>query len=144
MDRLLEYIQNHPWLVAAAVLTAVMVLVFELQTRRRNFAAVSPQDLIRLQNQGALLLDLRTPEQYASGHIAGARRLDSAEILKAGETFRKYKEKPVVVYCDTGSTGSSAARVLAGQGFTKAFNLRNGLGSWRTENLPLTKGSEKG
>jgi len=54
--------------------------------------------------------------------------------------LKKYKEKVVVVYDDSGSLGASAARQLATQGFTKAFNLRGGLVSWRTENLPLTRG----
>ena len=62
------------------------------------------------------------------------------EILTAGETLKKYKEKPVVVYDESGSLGTSAARQLARQGFTKAVNLRGGLAAWRTENLPLSKG----
>jgi rhodanese-related sulfurtransferase len=54
--------------------------------------------------------------------------------------LKKYKEKVVVVYDDTGSLGTSAVRQLAAQGFTKAVNLRGGLAAWRTENLPLTRG----
>lgn len=139
MERLLEYAGNHPWLLAAAVLTAALVLVFELRLRRTEFAAVSPQDAIRLMNQGALVLDLRRQEAFDEGHLNGARRMDSAEILRAGETLRKYKEKPVLVYCESGSMGASAARVLASQGFTKAVNLRGGVAAWRTEGLPLAK-----
>jgi rhodanese-related sulfurtransferase len=139
MERLLEYAGNHPWLVAAAVLTAVLVLVFELRLRQTEFAAVSPQDAIRLMNQGALVLDLRREEAFNEGHLGGARRMDSAEILKAGDSLKKYKEKPVVVYCDSGSLGASAARVLSGQGFTKAVNLRGGITAWRSEGLPLSK-----
>lgn len=139
MERLLEYATNHPWLVSATVLALILVLAFELRARQNEFAAVSPQDAIRLMNQGALVLDLRRPEAYAEGHLSGARRMDSAEILKAGETLKKYKEKAVVVYCDSGSLGASAARILAGQGFTKAVNLRGGLAGWRTEGLPVSK-----
>jgi rhodanese-related sulfurtransferase len=143
MERLLEYAANHPWLVSATVLALILVLVFELRLRQNEFAAVSPQDAIRLMNQGALVLDLRRPESYAEGHLSGARRMDSAEILKAGETFKKYKEKAVVVYCDSGSIGASAARILAGQGFTKAVNLRGGIANWRTEGLPVSKDAAK-
>jgi rhodanese-related sulfurtransferase len=139
MERLIEYAGNHPWLVAAAIFTALLVIVFELRARQQDFAAISPQEAIRLMNQGALVLDLRKPEDYAAGHINGARRLDSAEILKAGETLKKHKEKPVLVYCESGSLGASAARILAGQGFTKAVNLRGGLAGWRAESLPLSK-----
>ena len=144
MERLIEYAGNHPWLVAAASFTALLVIVFELRARQQDFAAISPQDAIRLMNQGALVLDLRKPEEHAAGHINGARRMDSAEILKAGETLKKHKEKPVLVYCESGSLGASAARILSGQGFTKAVNLRGGLASWRAENLPLSKDTGPG
>ena len=95
---------------------------------------------IRLMNQNALVLDLRPADAFANGHLAGARNLPPDQILKAGETLKKYKEKPVVVYDESGSLSVSAARQLAAQGFTKAVNLRGGLVAWRTENLPLTKG----
>ena len=139
MDRLIEYAGNHPWLVAAAVLAALLVLVFELRTRQDSFAAIPPQELIRMMNQGALVLDLRSPEDFAAGHIGGARRMDSAEILKAAETQKKYKEKSVIVCCNSGSLGASAARTLVGQGFSKVFNLRGGLAGWRAENLPVSR-----
>jgi rhodanese-related sulfurtransferase len=142
MDRLFEFAQHHPWLVAAAVAAAIVVLAWELRVRQQEFAGVSPQELIRLMNQGALVLDLRAPDAFASGHVAGARRMDSAEILKAGETLRKHKEKPLVVYCETGSTGAAAARTLAREGFTRALNLRGGLATWRIEGLPLERTPE--
>jgi len=44
-----------------------------------------------------------------------------------------------VVYDDTGSLGSAAARQLAAQGFTRAFTLRGGLAAWRADNLPLSR-----
>ena len=143
MERLIEYAGNHPWLVATAVLAAVLVVVFEIRARQDSFAAISPQDLIRFMNQGALVLDLRPTADYEAGHIGSARQMDSAEVLKAGETLRKHKEKNVVVYCNSGSVGASAARSLAGQGFTKVSNLRGGITAWRAENLPLSRGKDK-
>jgi rhodanese-related sulfurtransferase len=140
MERLIEYTNHHPWLAAAAVLGAIVVVLYEMRLLNENKAAVSPQDMVRLMNQGALLIDLRPAEQYTVGHVDGARQMSGEQILKASETLKKYKEKVVVVYDDTGSLGASAVRQLATQGFTKAFNLRGGLAAWRTENLPLTRG----
>ena len=77
--------------------------------------------------------------KFAGGHLHGARQLPSDQILTAGQTLKKHKEKPVLVYCGTGSLGAAAARQLAAQGFTKAVNLRGGLAAWRAENLPLTR-----
>jgi rhodanese-related sulfurtransferase len=140
MERLIEYTNHHPWLTGALVLVAILVILYEMRARSETKASVSPQDMVRLMNQGALLIDLRPPDQYTAGHVGGARQMTGEQILQAGETLKKYKEKVVVVYDDTGSLSASAVRQLATQGFTKAFNLRGGLTAWRTENLPLTRG----
>ena len=137
MDRLLEYAANHPWLVGATGLALVMVIAYEVRARATSFASVSPQEAIRLMNQHALLLDIRKPEQYAEGHIGGAKHMASDQVLKAGETMKKHLEKPIVVYCDSGALGAAAVRQLVAQGFTKAVNLRGGLATWRSEGLPV-------
>jgi rhodanese-related sulfurtransferase len=139
MDRLLEYITHHPWYAAGAAVAALLVIVYELRTRNENVSAVSPQDVVRLMNQGAVIIDLRPGDAFATGHVSGARQMSGDQILQAGDTLKKQKEKVVVVYDDTGSLGAAAVRQLAAQGFTKAFNLRGGISAWRAENLPLSK-----
>jgi rhodanese-related sulfurtransferase len=139
MDRLLEYISHHPWLAAATAVVAGLVLVYEMRARSESKSTVSPQELIRLMNQGALVLDLRPAAQYQAGHLTGARQMDSDQILKAADTLKKYKEKLVVVYDDSGSLGGPAVRQLAAQGFTQAFALRGGLAAWRADNLPVAR-----
>lgn len=139
MERLTDYAAHHPWLVAIALLAAILVVFFELRAQRHNFSALGPQDLVRAMNQGALVLDLRKSDDFMAGHIGGARNFNPAEILTAGESLRKYKDKTVIAYCETGSLGASATRQLTTQGFTKAFNLRGGLAAWRADNLPLAK-----
>jgi rhodanese-related sulfurtransferase len=139
MDRLLEYISHHPWYAGGAALAALLVIVYEMRARSENIAAISPQEAVRLMNQGAFVIDLRPTEVFASGHVAGARQMSGEQILKAGDTLKKQKEKVVLVYDDNGSLGASAVRQLAAQGFTKAFNLRGGITAWRAENLPLSK-----
>ena len=140
MDQLTQYIQTNHWLVVATAVVLVLVIVFEVRARAEGLAAISPQDAIRLMNRGAVVIDLRPAEQFATGHLSGARRMDGEQILKAGDTLKKYKQKPLIVYDESGSLGTSAARQLKAQGFEHAFNLRGGLAAWRTENLPLTRG----
>jgi rhodanese-related sulfurtransferase len=142
MERLFEYANHHPWLAGALVLVSILVIIYEMRVQSETKASVSPQDMVRLMNQGALLIDLRPLEQYSAGHVGGARQMSGEQILQAGDTLKKYKEKAVVVYDDTGSLSASAVRQLAAQGFTKAFTLRGGLAAWRTENLPLTRGEK--
>jgi len=120
----------------------VLAIVFEIRARAESFAAVSPQDAIRLMNRGAVVIDLRPAEQYAAGHLSGARRMDGEQILKAADTMKRYKQKPLIVYDESGSLGMSAARQLKAQGFEQAFNLRGGLAAWRADNLPLEKGAK--
>jgi rhodanese-related sulfurtransferase len=139
MDRLLEYCTHHPYLAALAALAAVAALGYELWLRSQNAGALTPQDAIRLMNQGATVLDLRAAEAFAAGHINGARNFDPVQIAAAGESLKKYKERPLIVYCDRGNTAAAAVRTLVQQGFTKVFNLRGGLTAWRAENLPLAR-----
>ena len=144
MDRLVQYIQVNHWLVVVTVAVLVAVIIVELRARAESFVALSPQDAIRLMNRGAVVIDLRPAEQYAAGHLTGARRMDGAQLLKAGDTLKKYKQKPLIVYDESGSAGGSAARQLKAQGFEHAFNLRGGLAAWRADSLPLEKGSKAG
>jgi rhodanese-related sulfurtransferase len=139
MDRLLEYSGHHPWLATFAVVTGLAVVAYELYLRTQNVAAIRPQEAIRLMNQGATVFDLRAPQAYAEGHIRGARRLDTAQILSGAETLKRYKEKPLILYSDQSSIAAAAVRTLARQGFSKVFNLRGGVAAWRAENLPLAR-----
>jgi rhodanese-related sulfurtransferase len=139
MDRLLEYCSHHPWLAAFAAMAALAVIAYELREQASTAGALSPQDVIRLMNQGATVLDLRAEQEYAAGHISGARHFDPARIAEAADALKKYKERALVVYCDRGQTAAATVRKLSGAGFTKVFNLRGGLSAWRAEHLPLTR-----
>jgi rhodanese-related sulfurtransferase len=139
MERLIAYVTNHPLMAASAVLALVVLVAYESRVRASGFAAISSQDLIRLMNQGALVLDIRKAEDFAQGHVNGARQLPSDQILTASDNFKRFKEKPVVVYDESGSLAAAAVRQLNQQGFTKAFSLRGGFAGWRAEQLPVTK-----
>jgi rhodanese-related sulfurtransferase len=139
MDQLLEYAGHHPWLAASAVAAGIAVLINELRLRALSFAALGPQDVIRLMNQGATLLDMRAQKEYSQGHISGARHFDLGQLPNASDTLKRYKGKALILYCDRGSGAAAAVRALTKQGFTKVFNLRGGIAAWRAENLPLAR-----
>jgi len=143
MNRFLEYTTNHPYLVAAAAILAVLAVVIEMRQRARGGTSVGTNDAIRLQNSGALLLDVRDAKDYEAGHIIEARNIPAAEVASRADSLKKFKEKPVIVYCDGGFTSAGAARALRASGFTKVVTLSGGLNSWRQENLPLVKGTAK-
>jgi rhodanese-related sulfurtransferase len=143
MNRFFEYTTNHPLLVAAAAILAVLAVVIEMRHRSRGGSSVGTADAVRLANSGALLLDVRDAKDYEAGHIIEARNIPASEVATRAESLKKFKEKPVIVYCDGGFTSAGAARALRASGFTKVVTLSGGLNSWRQENLPLVKGAAK-
>lgn len=139
MDRLLEYLQKHPFLVSLAVAMVLAVLFYELRNRRLAYAALRPQEVIQLMNQGAQLYDMRDGSAFATGHINGARHLDPGQQSNAAETLKRFKDRLLVICCEDGSRSTALTRALHASGFTKVFNLRGGLASWRADGLPLTR-----
>ncbi|WP_129641502.1 rhodanese-like domain-containing protein [Peristeroidobacter agariperforans] len=143
MNRFFEYTTNHPFLIAAAAILAVLAIVIEMRHRSRGASAIGTADAVRLANTGALVVDVRDSKDYEAGHIIEARHIPAAEIGSRAESLKKFKEKPVIVYCDAGFTSAGAARQLRASGFNKVVTLSGGLNSWRQENLPLVKGAAK-
>jgi rhodanese-related sulfurtransferase len=143
MNQLLEYAASHPYLLSSTVVLAVIAVVLELRHRRSGSFSISPIEAVGLLNQGGtLLLDTRSAQEYEAGHITDARSAPAGELQgKLVDTAKKFKEKPVLVYCENGMTSATTAKKLREQGFTKVVTLRGGLQSWRQENLPLVKSS---
>jgi rhodanese-related sulfurtransferase len=143
MDRFLAYASHHPFLVGGTAVLAIAAAAYELSKLRSGGQAVGPADTVRLLNQGALLLDVRSQAEFDAGHIIDARHVPEAQLPQASETYKRYKDKVVVTCCESGARSGAAARALQAQGFTKVVNLRGGLQAWRAESLPLVKDGGK-
>src|SRR5262245_21394605 len=124
MDRLLEYTANHPLLTAAAAILAVLAFVIEARHRARGASAIGPSDAVLLVNGGALVLDVRDTKDYETGHIIDARSVPASDLANRAESLKKYKDKPVIVCCETGFASGAAARTLRALGFGKVVTLR--------------------
>ncbi|MBP9592302.1 MAG: rhodanese-like domain-containing protein [Steroidobacteraceae bacterium] len=144
MERLLEYAIRHPILAGATLVLALAALAYEISRARGGGQAVGPLDAVRLLNQGALMVDVRTRAEFESGHVIDARHLPQEQVAQAAESLKKFREKILIACCESGMRSGAATRVLKNQGFTKVVNLRGGLQAWRAENLPLVKGGGKG
>jgi rhodanese-related sulfurtransferase len=144
MQRLFEFIGHHAYLAAGAVLAAAAVAIYEIRERVQAFAALSAMQAVRLMNQGALVIDLRGKESYDAGHIGDARNVPAAELESQAESLKKWREKSVITYCDSGASSAGAARTLMKLGFTKVFSLQGGLNAWIKDNLPLAKSTPGG
>jgi rhodanese-related sulfurtransferase len=139
MQRLLEFIGNHYYLAGGAVLAAAALIIYELRARVQSFAALSSMQAVRLMNQGALVIDLRDKESFDGGHIGDARNVPSSQLESQAGSLKKWRDRTVITYCDSGISGAGAARTLTKLGFTKVFNLQGGLNAWVKDNLPLMK-----
>ena len=84
-----------------------------------------------------LLLDVRTPEEYASGHVPGARNISIDELPARESELDAYRDRPVVVYCEKGARAARAAKELASAGFTSVRLLAGHMAGWRSAGLPV-------
>jgi rhodanese-related sulfurtransferase len=140
MDRLLDYSINHPLLAGGLVLMTFLVLGYEIRHRAALSSAIAPNEAIRLVNSGAVLVDLRSANQFKDGHIAGAKNLPGDQLAADAKSIEKLAAKTVVLYCGDGATTAAAMRSLARAGAANVFSLRGGLAAWQQENLPVVKG----
>jgi phage shock protein E len=86
-----------------------------------------------------LLLDVRTPEEFASGHIEGAMLVPVAELPDRLDQLGAYKDRGVVVYCERGGRANKALDVLQEAGFHNLVILEGSMSRWREEGLPVAK-----
>jgi rhodanese-related sulfurtransferase len=75
-----------------------------------------------VKEEGATLLDVRTPGEFAAGHVQGARNIPLQQLAARVEELGS-QQKPVVVYCRSGNRSRSAMRVLVSQGFSAVYDL---------------------
>lgn len=140
MQRLLEFIQHHPFLNGAALAVLVALAVDELLRRARKFREVGPAEGVLLINKGAAVLDLRAQGDYKAGHIINARNLPMAELEGRTAELDKLKNQPLLLACQSGADSQNAAARLVKQGFQKLFVLKGGLAAWKQDQFPLEKG----
>jgi phage shock protein E len=83
--------------------------------------------------KNAYLLDVRTPDEYNTGHIEGAQNINyNAPDFKA-QISQLDKSRPVFLYCAIGGRSSKAGRILAEAGFTQIVDLKGGYNAWKVQ-----------
>ncbi len=85
-----------------------------------NIGAMTAKELIQ---DGAILLDVRTSEEFASGHLEGAVNLDYTKIAEEIAALIADKDQPIVVYCSAAKRSAQALDTLLRLGYTKVYNL---------------------
>jgi len=118
-----------------------MLVFFIFSCTAENEGIYEHIDALTFQNamekEGALLLDVRTPGEYANTHIPGAELIPLQELEARIDEIVDYKDQPVLVYCRSGNRSRSAAQILKNQGFKEIYNLNRGIGEWISMGLPV-------
>ena len=127
------------WMLLLVACVSGGALVWPLFQRRVGGPAVGTLEATQLINKGAVVLDVRGTDEFAGGHIAGARNVPLAQLSERLGEVAKNKDTPVIVVCASGARSASAATQLRKAGHTQVFNLQGGLGAWQTAGLPLGK-----
>lgn len=141
MEQLSEFVINNILLFGGLLVVLVLLIKAELDHQVNKGLLLSPPKAIRLMNNNddALILDIRAAAEYKSGHIKGAKNTPMSELTSKIDSFASYKDKPVLIYCNSGSTVTGAIKLLKNAGFEKVNNLEGGILAWKEANLPLVK-----
>lgn len=134
MPQLIEFASNHLALVAA-FFGVLGVLIFTLRQAAHD---LSPARAVQLLNhEHAVPVDIRSEKDFAAGHIINAVRVAPEAMADGAAALQKYKEKPLLLYCESGVSCLKPMQSLRKAGFARVYRLQGGLAAWRAENLPL-------
>lgn len=99
---------------------------------------LNPADFqAKAQEAGVILLDVRTSGEFMAGHIEGAINIDVEGMTFDGEIKQLDNTKTYAIYCQSGRRSRIAIESMEKAGFTKLFNLDQGIGSWQAAGLPI-------
>lgn len=86
-----------------------------------------------------IILDVRTPEEVADGHINNASTINLYDDDFNTKINLMQKDKEIYVYCRSGGRSSEAAKLLEKNGFSKVYNLKGGISAWENNGFPIVK-----
>ena len=87
-------------------------------------------------NDPPMIVDVRRPDEFATGHVPGARNIPHSEMAARWHELDDHRHQEVVVYCESGRRAAIAQGILEQAGFTKVRHLEGDMQSWRKRNLP--------
>lgn len=103
--------------------------------------SVEPRKALELvEREGALIVDVREPDEWAEARIAGARHVPLRDL--AARASELPRDRPVILQCRSGNRSARATRVLLDLGFTNVQNLEGGIGAWGADGLPVEPGED--
>ncbi|MGY0398334.1 MAG: rhodanese-like domain-containing protein [Ostreibacterium sp.] len=130
-----DFFQQNIIIFIAGFALLAYLLFIELRGLNTRGQTLTPTQLTQQVNAGAKLIDLRRPDDYRAGHIAGAKNIQSDEFTQHITSLGK-KDKAIILYCYKGIGSKKALAELQKSGFTNVSHLAGGIETWKHENLP--------
>lgn len=134
----MQFLQDNWMLVALALISGAMLLWNLVGTKVSGVEQADVLKATRLYNDDALVLDVREDKEYAAGHIPKARHIPLGQLAGRLGELDKFKDKPILVTCRSGSRSAHACRTLKKAGFQTVYNQAGGIIAWERANLPVT------
>lgn len=128
---------SEQWMLLG--LLAVLAGVFFWNEGRRGGQTLGFSAVTRmLNNEEAILLDIREPAEFKAGHITGAINIPHNKMEARGDELEKYRSKTVVVADKMGQHSGAVGRQLRERGYT-VYRLQGGMAEWNGQNLPVVR-----
>lgn len=140
---IIEFMQQQWLLVLALMIVLFMLFQSHFGDKLSGYASIAPEQAVRLMNDGAFMLDVRSLDEYRSGHLTGAKNISVADLPAKLDSLEAHKSGPTIVYCESGMRSARACGLLRKAGFEQLHNLSGGISAWRGANLPIVKQGKK-
>ena len=114
-----------------------MLVFSELRRKSRGLTHIEPPEAVKLINNDAVIIDIRSPEAFAKGHIVNARNIPMDELDANQEKIDRLGSKPILTVCDAGMSSKRAVDSLRKAGLETVYGLKGGITAWTQANLPL-------
>lgn len=128
------------WMLFAIALASGGMLMFPALTSGGGAAGLTPTEVVQLINrEKAAVVDVCGPDEFAAGHVTGAKNVPLPELEAKLAGVVKNKNLPLVLVCASGMRSKRAVSIAKKLGYENAHSLTGGMGAWRTANLPVEK-----
>ena len=141
MQQFGEFFLNHWELFLALGFILVMLAYQMFGNRLHGYENADPLAAVQLMNrEDAVVVDVRGDDEFREGHIADAIHIPLPALASRAGELEKYKDRPLILGCRSGSRSAGACGILSKQGFEKLYNLSGGMMAWQNANLPVASG----
>jgi rhodanese-related sulfurtransferase len=108
--------------------------------RQASYREVSSREAADLiQNEQAIILDVRTPNEYKRGHLHNSVLIPVQELQTRYKELGTHKDREILIYCATGNRSTVASKILIDSGFKHIVNMRGGIYDWHKKNYPIAR-----